>query len=426
MTNTKEKGKIAHTLLIINTIPLIFLGLLTVLLSYHWFSMAMLGEVETELSSAAANIEHMLEVAYPGDYVLKGEIAYRLYKGEHDLTNDYSLVEQIKEDTGFEVTLFYQDTRILTTIRNSDGVRIVGTGAPEVVKESVLQKGEPHFYDNTFIGGTGYFCYYAPLYNSDGSIVGMIFLGKPRKNVDAAIYKAVYPLLFVDLLAALIIAVINFRYNKKFVSALLKIHSFLSEVSKGNLSASLDASVLSRNDELSEIGYSAIHMQHSISTMVEQDALTKLFNRRFANRKLKQIHTHSQEHGTPFCVAIGDIDFFKKVNDTYGHECGDMVLKAVSDCLKAHMYSRGFAARWGGEEFLLVYEYADLETARENLELLANEIRAIKCEFEGQTISVTMTFGLTAGNTEDITLILRDADNKLYEGKAGGRNRIVS
>lgn len=426
MTNTKEKGKIAYTLLIINTVPLIFLGLLTVLLSYHWFSKAMLGEVETELSIATSNIEHMFEAAYPGDYALKGDIAYRLYKGEHDLTNDYSLIDQIKEDTGFEVTLFYQDTRILTTIRNSEGSRIVGTGAPEIVKEAVLLNGETHFYDNTFIGGTGYFCYYTPLYNSDSSIVGMLFLGKPRKSVEAAIYNAVYPLLLVDLLAALIIAVINFLYNKKFVSALLKIHGFLSEVSKGNLSASLDVSVLSRNDELSEIGYSAMHMQRSISTMVEQDALTKLFNRRFGNRKLEQIHTYSKEHGTPFCVAIGDIDFFKKVNDTYGHEGGDKVLKAVSDCLKTHMYSRGFAARWGGEEFLLVYERTNLEKARKNLEFLAKEIRNIKCEFEGQTISVTMTFGLTVGNTEDIALILRDADRKLYEGKANGRNCIVS
>lgn len=421
----KGKGKISQTLIAINTIPLLLLGFLIMLLSSHWFSKIMYAEIEVELKNAASGVITTLEFICPGDYKLAEDIGYELYKGEHNLTSDYTLIDHVKGDTGFEVTLFYQDTRVLTTIRNSSGQRIIGTGAPETVIQEVLLGGDACFYNNAVINGSGYFSYYLPLHNSDGTIVGMLFVGKPKKSVDASIQHAVYPLLIVDILAALAVAVINFIYNKGFVSALLKIHGFLSEVSSGNLSAKLDTTVLGRNDELSEIGYSALNMQRSLFTMIEQDSLTELFNRRSGDRKLRKVIAHSAAHKIPFCVAIGDIDFFKRVNDTYGHECGDLVLKNVASCLRQHMYSKGFAARWGGEEFLLVYEHMSIQDAHAQLESLLHEIQEMKCCFEGQTVSITMTFGLAEGNGDDITRLLRNADNRLYQGKALGRNRII-
>ena len=160
--------------------------------------------------------------------------------------------------------------------------------------------------------------------------------------------------------------------------------------------------------------------------MIEQDALTELYNRRSGDKKLRQIFEEARSSRHSFALAIGDIDFFKKVNDTYGHECGDAVLKNVSALLKQHMWRRGFAARWGGEEFLLVFENVDLTEGRKQLELLMDKIHELDTLYEGQHVKVNMTFGLICDPDKDIHALLKEADEKLYIGKTNGRNQVVS
>lgn len=423
--NRKNKGKISYILQAINIIPLLFLGVFILILGSHFFTRAMHAEVKQELKSVASNAIAMFNIAYPGDYELVGDASYRLHKGGIDITNDYGIIDRIKEDTGLDVTLFYQDTRILTTIRNSSGTRIIGTGAPDIVLSDVLASGEPHFYDNAMVNGSTYFSYYVPLCNENGSIAGMLFVGKPREEVDNAVQHSLYPLILAIFLTLIIMSVCIWRYTNSVVSTLLKIKNFLLDVSAGDLGAELSEDVLNRNDELGEIGHSILTMQRSLRNMVEQDALTELYNRRSADRKLRQIIQKSAERGTPFSLAIGDIDHFKKINDTYGHDCGDIVLKQVSRLLREHMRKEGFAARWGGEEFLLVFDHSDKETAMHSLETLLNTIRSLKIPYDGRTIRLTMTIGLAGGSETDLNSLLRKADDRLYEGKNSGRNRII-
>lgn len=423
--STKYKGKIPIILQALSIIPLLFLGIMLMLLASHQFTRAMYEQVQEELQNVARNVNTLFESVYPGDYRLTGEDAYELYKGEHNITFDYSLIDYVKKDTGLDITLFYQDTRILTTIYNTSDTRIIGSGAPSVIIDDVLNGGEAHFYTNTIINNSDYFSYYMPLHNSDGSIVGMLFVGKPSGKVNEAINRSIYPLIIADILVMLIIAAGISAYTKKFSAALLKIHSFLSDVSTGNLSALLDNSVLMREDELGDIGRSALSMQRSLRHMVEQDTLTELFNRRSADRKLHQILNKAAKQGLPFSLSIGDIDYFKRVNDTYGHECGDVVLKKVADTLREHMNTLGFVARWGGEEFLLVFDHMNANEAHESLQNLLEKIRNLEVVYNEETIHVTMTFGLSDGDTTDIQQLLKTADNKLYQGKTGGRNQIV-
>lgn len=422
---TGGKGKIAYALQAINILPLLLFGILIMLLGTHWFTQCMYTEVETELSNVTSSLSVMLDTLYPGDYKLVGDNAYQLYKGEHNLTNDYSLIDRLKEETGFDFTLFYQDTRVLTTLTGNSGGRIVGSGAPSVVIENVLQTGQPHFYPKAIIYNSSYFSYYTPLFNSDGTIIGMIFAGRPTDEVDAAVRKAVQPLVLVDIIIIVFVSAFTFLYTRRFVSSLMQIYGFLKEVSAGNLSASLPSSVLGRSDELGEIAHSALNMQHSLHTLVEQDALTSLVNRRSGDKKLREVVRSSADNGKDFCIAIGDIDFFKKVNDTYGHECGDLVLKNVAYKLRSHMHGNGTAARWGGEEFLLIFEGKNEEESLRILESIMDDIRSMESEYDEHKVKVTMTFGLTHGNTEDVTTLLRSADEKLYEGKTTGRNRII-
>lgn len=428
MENTQKKssGKISYTLQIIGLLPLLALGIAMLFFTSQWFTKTMYQEVERELYDATKSATTLLNAAYPGDYHLEGDVAYLLYKGETDITRDYSLLDQFKEDTGLDITLFYQDTRILTTLYNAQGERIVGSGAPDIVIRDVLNTGENHFYTHTLINGKAYFSYYIPLRNQDGSVVGMLFVGRPSETVSLSIQNYVYPLTWLIIGFVALVSVCIYFYTRRFVAVLLHIHSFLSEVASGNLNATLDHSVTKRSDELGDIGRCALSMQRSLRTMIEQDALTELYNRRSGDKKLRQVFEESRSSGQSFAIAIGDIDFFKKVNDTYGHECGDAVLKNVSALLKQHMWHRGFAARWGGEEFLLVFENVDLAEAQKQLELLMDKIHELDTLYEGQHVKVNMTFGLICDPDKDIHALLKEADGKLYIGKTNGRNQVVS
>ncbi len=428
MENTQKKSssKISYTLQAIGLLPLLALGIAMLFFTSQWFTKTMYQEVERELYDATKSATTLLNAAYPGDYHLEGDVAYLLYKGETDITRDYSLLDQFKEDTGLDITLFYQDTRILTTLYNAQGERIVGSGAPDIVIRDVLNTGENHFYTHTLINGKAYFSYYIPLRNQDGSVVGMLFVGRPSETVSLSIQNYVYPLTWLIIGFVALVTVCIYFYTRKFVAVLLNIHSFLSEVASGNLNATLDQSVTKRSDELGDIGRCALSMQRSLRTMIEQDALTELYNRRSGDKKLRRVFEESRSSGQSFAIAIGDIDFFKKVNDTYGHECGDAVLKNVSALLKQHMWHRGFAARWGGEEFLLVFENVDLAEARKQLELLMDKIHELDTLYEGQHVKVNMTFGLICDPDKDIHTLLKEADEKLYIGKTNGRNQVVS
>jgi diguanylate cyclase (GGDEF)-like protein len=253
----------------------------------------------------------------------------------------------------------------------------------------------------------------------------MLAIGKSADTVDAAIRLAILPLVFAGIALTILVALCTFLYTKKFSSSLEQIRGFLKEVSHGNLNTKLSPSVLDRRDELGEMAHSALTMQQSLRTLVDQDALTLLPNRRSGEKRLRQLAADSSAGSVPFCAAIGDIDFFKRINDTYGHECGDVVLRNIASILRSHMYNKGFAARWGGEEFLLVYENASMEDAHTQLEALVEEIRSTETHYGGQAIKVTMTFGLAAGSSSDTTVLLREADARLYQGKNAGRDRIV-
>ena len=128
----------------------------------------------------------------------------------------------------------------------------------------------------------------------------------------------------------------------------------------------------------------------------------------------------------PFVIVMADIDYFKKVNDTYGHQAGDEVLKTIADTFRAHMLHHGFVFRWGGEEFLLIYEDMAKEAVCAHLGQLQNEIRSLRIPWEKEEIRVTMTFGVAdfEGENKPEELVRR-ADENLYRGKHGGRDRIV-
>ena len=409
-----------------NVLPLILLTLVITIFSSARFAAAINVETQNGLVNLCHAVVTLYDTVYEGSYHIEGEgEEIRLLKGDHVLSNHFTIIDSIREKTGVDITIFRRDTRAVTTIRTEDGERVVGTKANQTVVEDVLKGGQPHFYSSTMVEGVRYFSYYEPLFSSDGTCVGMIFVGKPSAQVEKLVLNALVPIIVFGMLTMLIVCLVTSRFSKRLVVAITKTELFLETIAKGELHTEFDEGVLKRRDELGDMGRYLIKMQKSLQELVEQDILTGLYNRRSGENLLKQTCESYRSRGIPFCVAIGDIDHFKNVNDTYGHECGDVALSETSALIKEHMQGLGFVARWGGEEMLLVYENMRLETAVSHLEELLEAIRAQRIHYGDTEIGITMTFGITEGNSGKVEHIVRDADAKLYEGKNSGRDKIV-
>ena len=423
----KKIGKLQIAILLSTVLPMLAMGCIIVVFAIRHYEGVFVDEVDRSLKAAANSVLVTYDELYPGDYVLQGEgtAFVSLYKGEKELTGEFDIVDRMKEETGMEVTLFYKDARILTTLRNEDGSRCVATGVNGAVY-SAMEREDDALRFRADINGTDYYVCYIPLYNSDGTFIGMIGTGRKATEVLAEINGSIFPMLIVTILSMLVASIISIRYTTGIVSAVGDIKSFLQAVIGGKVDAVMNERTQKRNDEIGETGAAVVKMRDVLRVMVEKDPLTLLYNRRYGTGRMKSVQASFLRTGQPFSMAIGDIDFFKKVNDTYGHDAGDEILKFVAEELRKMMLGCGFAVRWGGEEFLLIFETADVNTAQGKIEELLAKLRKSTISYGDYNINVTMTMGLVAGNADlDVNDLIKRADAGLYYGKEHGRNQLV-
>lgn len=160
-----------------------------------------------------------------------------------------------------------------------------------------------------------------------------------------------------------------------------------------------------------------------LNYIATHDALTGLYNRHSLIGALSALKTSER----PFCIVMGDLDDFKKVNDTYGHECGDVVLKSVSEVILRNMGGGNTACRWGGEEILMIM-YGTAMDCFNTISRIKAQINNLKITHDGTPVKVSMTFGFAASGesgSQDIDAMLSTVDKRLYKGKASGKNVIV-
>lgn len=165
----------------------------------------------------------------------------------------------------------------------------------------------------------------------------------------------------------------------------------------------------------------------NLKRLANVDPLTGLKNRRCMMNFLKDnVESKDLVKTDKAVIVIGDIDFFKRFNDHYGHACGDEVLTQLSALFMDYMEGKGEVARWGGEEFLLVFTDCSLQQGIEYMDNLIHRIRLMDIRYGGEVLHVTMTFGMSEYDPErTIDAIINNADKKLYFGKQNGRNRVV-
>ena len=173
---------------------------------------------------------------------------------------------------------------------------------------------------------------------------------------------------------------------------------------------------LYRNYELSK--YNRI-----LQTISHTDPLTQLFNRIQLDKELARNYELFLRYGTACGVIIIDIDHFKEINDTFGHQAGDEVLKQFAQLLHVSLRATDIAGRWGGEEFLIICPNTDMKDLLSVAKNLRNKIA--QHDFTHMTASITASFGVNIfDTTKDLHTIIKEADDALYDAKDSGRNRV--
>ncbi|MFZ5374833.1 MAG: ABC transporter substrate-binding protein [Campylobacterota bacterium] len=157
--------------------------------------------------------------------------------------------------------------------------------------------------------------------------------------------------------------------------------------------------------------------------MASTDPLTQLPNRIRTDEKLAECHAYYERHRRPYAVIIIDIDWFKRINDTFGHLAGDKTLISIAHILRSHVRQTDTVGRWGGEEFIIVCPETDIEGARR----VAEKLRSVINEYDFEAVhTLTCSFGISESRDDDrIEDIVGRADSALYRAKEEGRNRIV-
>ena len=164
-----------------------------------------------------------------------------------------------------------------------------------------------------------------------------------------------------------------------------------------------------------------------LELLARTDLLTGLANRWEMTHRMEAEHSRMQRHGSELALILGDVDHFKQVNDTYGHQCGDAVLRNVAAVMQAHLRAEDLCARWGGEEFMILLPETGAEAARNVAQKLGELVRDTPTRWNDRAVTVTMSFGIASVLPgSDLDKAISTADDALYAAKSQGRDRAVS
>lgn len=165
--------------------------------------------------------------------------------------------------------------------------------------------------------------------------------------------------------------------------------------------------------------------KHELEQLASIDPLTGLFNRRALLERVESFQKSQGSEGM-YCIAIGDIDNFKFINDSFGHDAGDFVLKKVSDILRDHFEDHATVCRWGGEEMLIFMPNVPITSVSTKLSNVCEIMNKTNYIYNKNNISFTMTFGVHECNSnQNFNEAVLLADKGLYLGKQNGKNQVV-
>ena len=258
-------------ILSVAVLPVLLLGIVTIVITLTQVKSSLISEVKESLSGTAATTLAAYN-QHSGSYLRadNGDV----WKGGYNISKSESLLDNIKEESGMDVTFFYGNERIMTSAKDRDGNRILGSPAGEIIVEKVLKGGENYFSSSVSLDGTLNYGYYIPIYQkgTDSEPIGMIFAGVDKQakdnTINGIILMVLLSVIFV-MAACIVIAVIM---SVSITRSLQKGISKVQKVADGELGSPIEEKLLKRNDEVGDLAKAIDTLQKALQNIVSKIA----------------------------------------------------------------------------------------------------------------------------------------------------------
>ena len=258
-------------ILSVAVLPVLLLGIVTIVITLTQVKSSLISEVKESLSGTAATTLAAYN-QHSGSYLRadNGDV----WKGGYNISKSESLLDNIKEESGMDVTFFYGNERIMTSAKDRDGNRILGSPAGEIIVEKVLKGGENYFSSSVSLDGTLNYGYYIPIYQkgTDSEPIGMIFAGVDKQakdnTINGIILMVLLSVIFV-MVACIVIAVIM---SVSITRSLQKGISKVQKVADGELGSPIEEKLLKRNDEVGDLAKAIDTLQKTLQNIVSKIA----------------------------------------------------------------------------------------------------------------------------------------------------------
>lgn len=365
--------KMRSKILVMVLIPLLLLGVVTIVFSNIRITQVVTSSIENGLRGAAVSVRDTIGYSDEGSLYI-GEDG-NLYKGETNITEKTAIADHVKESTQMDITVFYGDTRYMTSICNEDGSRVLGTKAGEAVIEAVLKNGEDYFSKDVDVLGQKYFGYYVPLYEED-EIVGMVFAGMPQADAKAQIMRIISLLVGIIVVMGIISMVLLILEINNLVSALQKGSAALDEVAEGRLNVELDERVIQRRDEIGHITRAIAKLKEEqtiiIQTMKEQSNALNHASEFLNEKTTETANTVSQVEKAVEEVAEGASNQAEETQTATDNVIfmGDMVEETAKEVEEMHFNTQNMHTL-GREAFETLHDLQEINgQATESIQII--------------------------------------------------------
>jgi diguanylate cyclase (GGDEF)-like protein len=180
-------------------------------------------------------------------------------------------------------------------------------------------------------------------------------------------------------------------------------------------------------EKLSDANKALVKTNKELHKLSITDGLTGLLNRKHILELLDREISRSRRYGHPVSVLMLDIDHFKNVNDTYGHQTGDAVMRRLADCLCETVRENDLVGRYGGEEFLILLPDSNARNSAQTAQRIRKMVQDLEIETSNENVSVTVSIGVSSYPQygQDANAVICAADAALYQAKSSGRNQVV-
>lgn len=258
--------KLQYKMLILAIIPVLIMGIVAILISNTVVKNKLLDDAKQKLK-ATSNAVLAAYDQNAGDYFVNatGDV----WKGAYNVSLSTPFIDDIAAKIGIEVTFFYNDTRLVTSLKDADGKRILGSKAGDFLVENVLQDGNEVFTNRVLVDGTFYFGYYVPVHqNNSDEIIGMVFAGMPVKEIYASL-NLITMIFTVAILVILVIAVIGcLLVSRGIAKSIRNSMDVVKQISEGNLNVEIEQSMLDRKDEAGALSCNTQTLIDNLSAMI--------------------------------------------------------------------------------------------------------------------------------------------------------------